>query len=115
MLFIYRLSLFALSAVVVVVVVVVVVPLRFFVSKVWLFKRVEKNSNFGGLKKNSLGFKNCQKRTLDYFDSRVVLSLSWITLRAAVLCPLEEEEKEDEKYEEKQQLCRPRWWWWWYE
>jgi hypothetical protein len=43
-LFIYRLSLFALSAaVVVVVVVVVVVPLRFFVSKVWLFKRVEKN------------------------------------------------------------------------
>jgi hypothetical protein len=48
-LFIYRLSLFALSAVVVVVV-VVVVPLRFFVSKVWLFKRVEKNSNFGGLK-----------------------------------------------------------------
>jgi len=49
-LFLYRLSLFALSAVVVVVVVVVVVPLRFFVSKVWLFKRVEKNSNFGGLK-----------------------------------------------------------------
>ena len=53
-LFIYRLSLFALSAV---VVVVVVVPLRLFVSKVWLFKSVEKNSNFGGLKKiNSLGF-----------------------------------------------------------
>lgn len=24
---------------------------RLFVSKVWLFKRVEKNSNFGGLKK----------------------------------------------------------------
>jgi hypothetical protein len=48
-LYISSLSLFALSAVVVVV--VVVVPLRLFVSKVWLFKRVEKNSNFGGLSK----------------------------------------------------------------
>ena len=43
MLFIYRLSLFALSAVVVVVVVVVQ-------SALLRFKRVEKNSNFGGLK-----------------------------------------------------------------
>jgi len=42
-LFIYRLSLFALSAVVVVVVVVVQ-------SALLRFKRVEKNSNFGGLK-----------------------------------------------------------------
>jgi hypothetical protein len=43
-LFIYRLSLFALSVVVVVVVVVVVQ------SALLRFKRVEKNSNFGGLK-----------------------------------------------------------------
>ena len=60
-LYISSLSLFALSVVVLVVLVVLVVPLRFFVSKVWSFKRVKRKIQIlAGFqkKKNSLGFEN---------------------------------------------------------